>query len=64
MLLALLPALQGELEKAIGAYEHALAAAPNLEVVQQNMAAALTEWGTHLKAAGARQVWCGSKAGS
>jgi len=44
---------QGELEKAIAAYEHALTAAPNLEVVQQNMAAALTEWGTHLKAAGA-----------
>lgn len=50
-----LPAcLQGDLEGAIAAYERALAAAPNVEVVQHNMAAALTEWGTCLKAAGAR----------
>lgn len=57
------PALQGELEKAITAYEHALAAAPNLEVVQQNMAAALTEWGTHLKAAGAPLRRCPAACG-
>lgn len=45
---------QGRLEEAIAAYEQALAAAPNLEVVLLNMAAALTEHGTHLKAAGGR----------
>lgn len=46
-------ALQGQLAAAIASYEQALAAAPNLEVVQHNMAAALNERGTQLKAAGA-----------
>eukprot|EP00887_Chlorella_sp_A99_P005978 scaffold27.g5978.t1 len=43
---------QGRLDEAVAAYERALAAAPNSEVVQANMAAALTEQGTALKAAG------------
>lgn len=51
--------LQGDLDKAIAAYEQALAAAPNLAVVQLNMAAALTEWGTQLKADGANRSVAG-----
>lgn len=43
---------QGRLQEAIGAYEAALAAAPHMEVIQENLAAALTEHGTALKASG------------
>lgn len=46
------PHRQGRLEQAIAAYEQALAAAPNLQVVQLNLAAALTQYGTQAKAAG------------
>lgn len=47
---------QGDLAAAIAAYDAALAAAPNLTIVQLNAAAALTEWGTRLKAEGALHV--------
>ena len=43
---------QGRLADAISAYEAALGAAPNQEVIQANLSAALTEQGTTLKAAG------------
>lgn len=39
--------------EAIAAYELALAAAPNLAVVQGNLAVALTDRGTELKLQGA-----------
>lgn len=45
---------QGKLEAAVEAYEQAAAAAPNLAVVQLNLAVALTERGTQLKNAGGR----------
>ena len=44
--------LQGSLEEAISCYERSLAAAPNLAVVQANLAVALTDRGTHVKLAG------------
>ncbi len=44
--------MQGRLEEAIAAYERALAAAPNLAVVQSNLAVALTDTGTQLKLQG------------
>lgn len=51
---------QGRLHEAIAAYEQALSAAPNLEVVKLNLAAALTQYGTQAKAAGdarSAHVW-------
>ncbi|PSC74350.1 putative UDP-N-acetylglucosamine-peptide N-acetylglucosaminyltransferase SPINDLY [Micractinium conductrix] len=43
---------QARLEVAIACYERALEASPSLEVVQLNLAAALTQHGTAIKAAG------------
>jgi protein O-GlcNAc transferase len=41
--------LQGRLAEAVDAYERALAAAPNFEIVRNNLAIALTELGTRTK---------------
>jgi Tetratricopeptide repeat len=41
--------LQGQLAEAVDAYERALAAAPNFEIVRNNLAIALTELGTRTK---------------
>ena len=49
---------QGRLGEAIAAYERALAASPSLEVVQANLAVALTERGTQLKLEGERVCAC------
>ncbi|KAK9810285.1 hypothetical protein WJX72_008008 [[Myrmecia] bisecta] len=43
---------QGRRDDAIAAYERALAAAPNFQIVQNNLAIALTELGTQVKAEG------------
>lgn len=45
--------LQGRLAEAVDAYERALAAAPNFEIVRNNLAIALTELGTRTKLDGA-----------
>lgn len=44
--------LQGRLVEAVDAYERALAAAPNFEIVRNNLAIALTELGTRTKMEG------------
>lgn len=44
--------LQGRLMEAVDAYERALAAAPNFEIVRNNLAIALTELGTRTKMEG------------
>ena len=43
---------QGRLEEAVAAYERALAAAPNFQIVRSNLAIALTEKATLVKADG------------
>lgn len=46
--------LQGRLAEAVDAYERALSAAPNFEIVRNNLAIALTELGTRTKLDGAQ----------
>lgn len=48
--------LQGRLAEAVDAYERALAAAPNFEIVRNNLAIALTELGTRTKLDGEVQL--------
>lgn len=43
---------EGRLEEAVAAYERALAAAPTYELVRSNLAIALTDLGTAVKARG------------
>ncbi len=47
--------VQGRLLEAVEAYERALAAAPNYEIVRNNLAIALTELGTRTKMEGRRR---------
>ena len=55
---------QGRLEEAVAAYERALEVAPSFQIVQSNLAIALTEQATHAKNAGNMAegkciCWCG-----
>ena len=43
---------EGRLEEAIASYERALAAAPEFNIVRNNLAVALTELGTRVKLSG------------
>ena len=45
---------EGRLEEAIASYERALAAAPEFNIVRNNLAVALTELGTRVKLSGER----------
>ena len=45
---------EGRLEEAIASYECALAAAPEFNIVRNNLAVALTELGTRVKLSGER----------